>query len=164
MPLPILSDYRVYADVLDTLLPDFVLSFAFFTAVIYAVLGKRFGHQRPAIAIAAALGAALSIGLVWWEQVNGLSIRNLGSIAVGFAVILLAGVIYQSIRGMGGNWAGAGIAIGACLLVGWIVGIDWPVDRGAVQAVMTVALTVGVIAFASRTQGLLHPAHGRSSV
>ncbi|MBN2561024.1 MAG: hypothetical protein JXQ75_08850 [Phycisphaerae bacterium] len=149
-----------YDDLFSALLPDFVLSFAFFTAMIYAVLGKRFGQQRPAITIAAALGAALSIGLVWWEQVNDLSIRNLGPIAAGFAIIVLAGVIYQSIRGMGGNWAGAGIAIGACLLVGWIVGIDWPVDRGAVQAVMTVALTVGVIAFLLHRRGF-HP-HGFS--
>ncbi len=143
-------------DLLDTYLPDFVLAFAFFTAMTYAVLGKRLGQQRPAIAIAAALGAALSIGLVWWEQVNDISIKNLGPIAAGFAIIVLAGVIYQSIRGMGGNWAGAGIAIGACLLVGWIVGIDWPVDRGAVQAVMTVALTVGVIAFLLHRRGF-HP-------
>ncbi len=149
-----------FDDLFSTLLPDFVLSFTLFTALIYAVLGRRFGQQRPAIAISSAMGLALSIGLVWWEQVNDLSIKNLGPIAAGFAIIVLAGVIYQSIRGMGGNWAGAGIAIGACLLVGWIVGIDWPVDRGAVQAVMIVALTVGVIAFLLHRKGS-HP-HGFS--
>ncbi len=137
----------------STLLPDFVLSFTLFTALIYAVLGRRFGQQRPAIAISTALGAALSIGLVWWEQANDLSIRNLGPIAAGFAVIVLAGVIYQSIRGIGGSWAGAGIAIGACLLVGWIVGIDWPVDIQVVQSVMTVTLVVGMIAFLLHRRG-----------
>ena len=48
----------------ETLLPDFVLAFAFFTSVCYAVLGKRFGQQRPAIAMSAAIGFALSVGLV----------------------------------------------------------------------------------------------------
>lgn len=147
-------EYLVFGDWLDTFLPDFVLAFAFFTALIYAVLGRRLGTQRPAVAVSAAMGAALSTGLVWWEQANGLSIRNLGPIAVGFAIILLAGVIYQSIRHVGGNWAGAGIALGACILVGWTVGIDWPVAPEVMQTVAGVTLTVGVLAF------LLH--HGGS--
>ena len=91
-----------FGEIFDTVLPDFVLSFTFFTAITYAVLGKRFGQQRPAVAMSAALGMALSIGFVWWEHSKGISIRNLGPIAVGFAVIMLAGVIYQSIRGVGG--------------------------------------------------------------
>ena len=99
-------EYLALGDWLDSFVPDFVLAFAFFTALIYAALGRRMGMQRPAIAVSAALGAALSAGLVWWEQANGLSIRNLGPIAVGFALIVLAGVIHQSIRHMGGNWPG----------------------------------------------------------
>jgi hypothetical protein len=59
-----------------TLLPDFVLAFAFFTSLIYAVLSRRFNQQRPAIAMSAALGLALSAGLVWWEYVNDLSTRD----------------------------------------------------------------------------------------
>ena len=77
-------------DLFETALPDFVLAFAFFTSVAYAVLGKRFELQRPAVAMSATIGFALSVGLVWWEQSTGFSIRNLGPIAVGFAVILLA--------------------------------------------------------------------------
>ena len=137
----------------STLLPDFVLAFTFFTALIYAVLGRRLGHQRPAIAISAALGLALSAGLVWWEQVNDLSIKNLGPIAAGFAIIVLAGVIYQSIKGIGGSWAGAGIAIGACILVGWFVGIDWRLDTQVVQSVVTVTLVVGAMAFLLHRRG-----------
>ncbi len=118
-----------YGEVFDTILPDFVLSFAFFTALVYAVLGRRFGQQRPAVAMSAALGMALSVGLVSWEYYHGYSIRSLGPIAAGFAIIVLAGVIYQSIKGVGGSWAGAGIALGASLLIGWTLGLDWPVDR-----------------------------------
>jgi hypothetical protein len=145
--------YFLQSEWWDTFLPDFVLAFAFFTAVIYAVLGRRLGMQRPAVAVSAALGAALSAGLVWWELANDLSIRNLGPIAVGFAIIVLAGVIYQSIRGIGGGWAGAGIAIGACLLVGWVVGIDWPVDKEIVQTVAGATLTVGILAFLLHRRG-----------
>ena len=114
--------------------------------MIYAVLSKRFGQQRPAVAMSAALGMALAVGLVWWESVNGYSIRNLGPIAVGFAIIILAGVLYQAIRGAGGNWAGAGIALGVSLLIGWAVGLRSPVDQGAIQSLITVLLTAGIIA------------------
>lgn len=141
-------------DILNTALPDLILAFTFFTAVIYAVLSRRFGQQRPAVAMSAALGMALSIGLVWWEYVNGYSIRNLGPIAVGFAVILLAGVMYQAIRGTGGNWAGAGIALGASLLIGWGLGLNWHIDRGVVQSLITVLLTAGVIAFLLHRHGV----------
>jgi hypothetical protein len=146
-------EYLIHGDWLDTILPDFVLSFVFFTALIYAVLGRRMGHQRPAVAASAALGAALAAGLVTWEQYNDLSIRHLGPIAAGFGLIVLAGVIYQSIRGIGGSWAGAGIAIGACLLVGWTIGVDWPARPEIVQTVMVVTLTVGVLAFMLHRRG-----------
>ncbi|MCK4342534.1 MAG: hypothetical protein KAY37_12515 [Phycisphaerae bacterium] len=146
-------EYLAFGDWLDTFVPDFVLAFAFFTALIYTVLGRRLGMQRPAIAVSAALGAALSAGLVWWEQDNGLSIRNLGPIAVGFAIILLAGVIYQSLRRVGGNWAGAGIAIGACILVGWTLGIDWPGAPEIMQTVAGAMLTVGILAFLLHRKG-----------
>ena len=46
-------------DIFNTVLPDFILAFTFFTAVIYAVLSRRFGQQRPAVAMSAALGMAL---------------------------------------------------------------------------------------------------------
>ena len=94
MPFVNPLEYLVFGEWVDTFLPDFVLAFTFFTALTYTVLGRRLGMQRPAIAVSAALGAALSVGLVWWEQANDLSIRNLGPVAVGFAIIMLAGVIY----------------------------------------------------------------------
>jgi hypothetical protein len=144
----------VWGDLFATLLPDFILAFAFFTSLAYVVFSKRFGTQRPAVAMSGAVGLALAIGLVWWEQANDLSIRNLGPIAVGFAVIILGGVIYQSIRGSGGSWAGAGIALGACLLVGWFLGLDWRLDPRVTQTVTTVALTVGVLAFLLHRRGL----------
>ena len=132
---------------LESYLPDFILAFAFFTSVVYAVLGKRFEQQRPAIAMSVAMGFALSIGLVWWEQANDLSIKNLGPIAVGFAILLLAFVMYQSIKQVGGSWAGAGITIGASILIAKMLGFDVPVDAEIIQTVTVAALIIGVMAF-----------------
>jgi len=136
---------------LESLLPDFVLAFAFFTSVVYAVLGKRFDHQRPAVVMSVSIGFALSIGLVWWEQANDLSIKNLGPIAVGFAILVLAVVMYQCIHHIGGSWAGAGITIGASILIARMLGLKIPVDSQIIQTITVVALIVGMIAFLSKT-------------
>jgi hypothetical protein len=133
----------------ETLLPDFVLAFAFFTSVCYAVLGKHFGQQRPAIAMSATFGLALSVGLVWWEQANDFSIKDLGPIAVGFAIIILAFVMYHAIGQVGGSWAGAGIALGASILVAKVLGLKIPLDSEVIQTVMIVALIVGILSFLS---------------
>ena len=133
----------------ETLLPDFVLGFAFFTSVCYAVLGKRFGQQRPAIAMSATIGFALSVGLVWWEQANEFSIRDLGPIAIGFAVIILAFVMYHAIGQVGGSWAGAGIALGASILIAKVLELNIPLAREVIQTVMIVALIVGILSFLS---------------
>ncbi len=137
------------SELFETLLPDFVLAFTFFTSVCYAVLGKRFGQQRPAIAMSAVLGFALSVGLVWWEQANGFSIKDLGPIAIGFAIITLAFVMYHAIGQIGGSWAGAGIALGASILVAKVLGLKVPLDSEVVFTVMIVALTVGILSFLS---------------
>ena len=142
----------------ETLLPDFLLAFTFFTALTYAVLGRRFGHQRPAIAMSAAVGLALASGLVWWEHRNGWSIRDLGPLAIGFAVILLAMIMFQGIRQTGGTWAGAGIAFGASILVAWALGTKWPVPGEIVQSLAIVALIVGIIAFVIHLHGRGRPA------
>jgi hypothetical protein len=150
-----------WGGVFDTLLPDFVLGFTFFTALSYAVLGRRFDHQRSAVAASAAMGLALSVGLVWWEQSAGLSIRNLGPWAAGFAVIVLAGIMYQSIRQTGGGFAGAGIALGASLLIGWILGMRWAGAEQILQTIITVSLIVGLMAFllhrSSQHRGAVFP-------
>lgn len=138
---------------LESLLPDFILAFAFFTSVVYAVLGKRFGQQRPAITMSVSIGFALSIGLVWWEQANDLSIRNLGPIAIGFAIIVLTFVMYQSIRQVGGSWAGAGIALGAAILIAKLLELNLPIDSEVLQTITVVALIIGIIAFFFRTRG-----------
>jgi hypothetical protein len=141
-------------DLFETALPDFVLAFAFFTSIAYAVLGKRFGQQRPAVAMSATFGFALSVGLIWWEQSTGYSIKDLGPIAIGFAIIILAAVMYQSIRQVGGSWAGAGIALGASILIAKLLELKFPVDQQIIQTLTIVALIVGILAF------LLHH-HGR---
>ena len=135
------------AELFDTLLPDFLLAFTFFTALMYAVLGKRFGHQRPAAIMFGTLGLALASGLVWWEHEQGWSIRDLGPVALGFAIIILGMVMYQAIRKVGGSWAGAGIALGGSLFVAWMMGFDWPVAKGIIQSIMVVGLIVGILGF-----------------
>jgi hypothetical protein len=146
----------IMGDLMKSLLPDFVLGFAFFTALAYAVLGRRFNHQRPAVAMSAALGIALSVGMVWWEERAGLSIRNLGPLAVGFAIIILAAVMYQAIHQVGGTWSGVGIALGASLLISQILNLRWPVGQEIVQTITVVALVTGILAF------LMH-AHGHTA-
>jgi len=134
-------------DFFETLLPDFVLAFAFFTALAYAVLSRRFHHQRSAVTMSATTGLVLSVGLLWWEQRSGLSIRDLGSIAAGFVVILVAFVMYQAIRQVGGSWAGAGIALGAALLISKLLGLGWALDPQLLHTAISVTLIVGILAF-----------------
>ena len=78
---------------LETLLPDFILAFTFFAALVYAVLGRRFGRHKPAVAMSGSIGLALAVGLVWWERDHGWSIRSLGPLAIAFALIILVIVV-----------------------------------------------------------------------
>jgi hypothetical protein len=136
-------------ELLKSLIPDFVLSFAFFTSLAYAIMGKKFEKQRPAVAMSVSIGFALSIGLVWWEQANKLSIKNLGPIAVGFAILVLAFVMYQSIKQVGGTWAGVGITIGACILIAQLLQFNAPINPAIIQTITVVALIIGILTFLS---------------
>ena len=140
-------------ELFESLLPDFVLAFAFFTSVVYAILSQRFERQRPAIAMSAAIGFALSIGLVWWERANDYSIKDLGPIAVGFAILVLALVMYQSIRHVGGSWAGAGITIGAAIIIATLLELNLLIDTEILQTLTIVALIMGILAFVHNTRG-----------
>ncbi|MHC4582835.1 MAG: hypothetical protein ACYS14_15390 [Planctomycetota bacterium] len=136
-------DLNLY-EFLDSLLADFVLAFAFFTSIVYAVLGKRFEQQRPAITMSVAIGFALSVGLIWWERAHDFSIKDLGPI-----VLVLAFVMYQSIRQVGGSLAGAGITIGAAIIISKLLGLNIPVDWQIIQTIVVVALIFGLLAFMS---------------
>jgi hypothetical protein len=129
------------------LLPDFVLAFALFTPLAYGVLARRLGRPAPALAASAAIGLSLSFGLIWWEASTGWSIRDLGTLAVGFALLLMGAVIFRTVREIGGGWAGIGTALGISLLIGWVLGLDWPLDPLVVQTAVVVALLVGLAAF-----------------
>jgi len=137
----------------QSLLPDFVLSFAFFTALAYTVLGKRFQHERPAIVMSGALGLALAVGLTWWERDKGWSIRDLGPLAVGLAVILLALVMFQGIRQTGGTWAGAALAVGASILVAWVLGLGRGEASGLLSVIALVAIIAGIVFFMQHIRG-----------
>jgi hypothetical protein len=149
-PENLFYDLHLY-ELFESLIPDFVLAFAFFTSLVYAVLGRRFEQQRSAIAMSVSVGFALSIGLIWWEQANDLSIRNLGPIAIGFAILVLSFVMYQSIKHVGGIWAGASITIGACILIAQLLEVRAPVNPEIIQTITIVALIVGTVAFLSHT-------------
>lgn len=146
-----------FGELFQTLLPDFVLAFTFFTALTYAVLGKRFDHQRSAAAMSVALGFALSVGLVWWEQGHDLSIRDLGPIAIVFVLLVLGITMFYAIRLAGGALAGVLIALGACVLMALIFGMQIPIDGGAISGIIAVSLAVGAIAFFFHHHGSGHP-------
>ena len=42
-------------ELFETLLPDFILAFTFFTALVYGVLAKRVQHQRSAVTVSATV-------------------------------------------------------------------------------------------------------------
>ena len=139
--------------IFPTFVPDLVLAFAFFTSLVYAVLEKRFSHQRSAITMSAAIGLALALGILWWEQTTRFSLKDLGPFAVGFAVLMLAFVMYQAIRQMGGSWAGAAITLGVVILMASIFGMHWPWAPQVLQTITTIALVVGIMAFLLHYQG-----------
>jgi hypothetical protein len=131
----------------ESIVPDLLLAFTFFTAAAYAVLGRQFGRERPAAAMSVALGAALAIGLVWWEQANDVSIRDLGPVAVGFAVLMLAAVVYAAVHRVGGNWAGVAAAGGTALLIALLLGMPWLVNSRWVAWIGLALLLAGLVAF-----------------
>lgn len=109
----------------DGLVIDFMIALVFFTALSFAILHRRFEHKRSAAVMSAALGTSLAIGLMAWELRSGLRLSNLGPIAAGLGLVMIAMVIYQAIRRVGGNVAGGATALGATLLIGQVLAIPW---------------------------------------
>lgn len=142
-----LLDSLLHGQLFDSLWTDFLIALVFFTALSFAVLGRRLGQHRPAVAVSAALGLALAIGLVSWEWHEGWSIRNLGPLAIGLALLVLGSVIFQALRQVGGSAAGAALAFGAALLIGWALGLDYPIAAELVQGLILLAILGGVVAF-----------------
>lgn len=133
----------VWLEPASGLVIDFTLAFIFFTALCFAVLVKRFDHRRSAAAMAAALGASLALGLVAWEVQSGWRIQSLGPVAAGLALLVLAAVIHQAIRRIGGDWAGAAIALGAAAMIGTVLNMPWPIADRTVGAVAVLILILG---------------------
>ena len=150
---------------LKGLMPDFVLAFTFFTALSFAVLSKRFEKQRAAIAMSASLGLSLAAGLVWWENHTGLTINNLGPVAIALALLVLAGVIYQAVKTVGGSWAGVGITIGVSILLAGLLGVEIPIDRQLIGTFANLALFLGILAFVFRHRGsVYHGSHAKTDL
>lgn len=134
----------------ESLFADFVLALTFFTALAYAVLNRRFEHQRSAVAISTALGLALAVGLVWWEQDHGWSIRDLGPVAVGFGLLVLAVVMYQALSRAGGKLVGAAFTFGASLLIASLLELPVPLRGVLIQLVALGLIGAGIAALVVR--------------
>lgn len=147
-PQNLLSEFA-FGSYLQTYLPDLILAFAFFTSICFAVLSRRFEQKRPAIAASAALGFALSLGLLWWEQANQLSIRNLGPIAVGFILLVIGLTLYAAIRQIGGSWVGALFTLFFCIFIAQLAEIGMPINQQTIQTIIMVTVILGVMAFLS---------------
>lgn len=131
---------------LDSLLVDFTLAFAFFLALCFAILGRHFERQRSAAAMSVVLALSLSIGLVWWEFMHGLSVRDLGPIALWLILSVLALVVFESIRRVAGLWAGSGIAVATAIMLVWLLGLGNAAPAAAFSMLFVFALAVGVAA------------------
>ncbi|MGD2109981.1 MAG: hypothetical protein PVI86_11390 [Phycisphaerae bacterium] len=159
------SAFRLF----ETLLPDFVLAFTFFTALSYATLSRFFGKQRPAVAMSGALGLALAVGLVWWERDHGRSIRDLGPVGIVFAIAVLALVVFGAIKPKGGTWAAAGLALGICVGIALTFGVVGPGAIEFVQGAAVLALIVGCLLFlvhqhTTKSHSLSVPAPSRAEI
>jgi len=114
--------------------------------------------------MSATIGLAFSVGLIWWQRATGFSIRNLGPIAIGFAIIAVAFVMYQAIRQVGGTWSGAAITLGVSILIARMLELHIPIAEEVIQIVTMVALIVGILALISYTRGhsgYVHPSRVR---
>ena len=60
--------------------------------------------------------------------------------------------MYQSIKHVGGFWAGAGITIGACILIAQLLKMNIPIDSEIIQTITVTALIIGLMAFLSHTK------------
>ncbi|MFW6061168.1 MAG: hypothetical protein ACOC93_00010 [Planctomycetota bacterium] len=133
---------QLLLELFDTLLPDLLLSFAFFAALSYGVLGRRLGTGRPAAAVSAAVGLALSAALVGWEYARGYRLADLGPIAAGFLILALGAVVFQSLRRIGGGLAGAALSLGGCILAAGLLDLPLPGGEG-LQALAILILLLG---------------------
>jgi hypothetical protein len=127
-------------------LPDFILATLFFTSLIYAVLGQRFSRQRAVAVASLAIGLALSTGIVWWEAGHGYSIRDLGPLGIGFAILLLSAVMYRALQDIGGRFSGIALTLGSSVVIGWILGIRLPIKPEVIRMITVVALLAGILA------------------
>lgn len=131
---------------IDSVFVDFTLAFTFFTALCFAILSRHFGRQRSAAAMSVALGLGLSIGLMWWESEHGFSVRDLGPLGMGLIVVVLAGVVFQAIRQVGGGWSGVGVAVGVAVGIAWLAGPGGAVSGVLISLVVLLALGAGAAA------------------
>jgi hypothetical protein len=131
-----------------------MIAFTLFTSLSFAVLAGRLGNRRSAAAASSALGLALATGLLWWESVNNFSLLALGPVAVGFAAVVIATVIFGVFRRIGGSVPAAFLSLGSCLLIAWSAGLDWLIDSDIVAFITLVMIITGLYMIISYQKGL----------
>ncbi|AQT68735.1 hypothetical protein STSP2_01907 [Anaerohalosphaera lusitana] len=132
MPLYLPDDFWLLADSLWT---DFVISFTLFTSVCYAVLSRRLNHHRPAAAASTAIGLALSLSLTFWQSANNFSLADLGPLAVSFAAVVIAVVIFGVFRQVVGSLPAAMLSFGVCLVTALSPGLNPPISHDLIALV-----------------------------
>ena len=142
---------------IGTLVVDFLLAAVFFASLAYATLGKRLKHTRAAAAISAVLGIALAIGLVWWEQDHGVSVRDLGPVALVLAIVFLVLAIFAAIRHAAGPLAAVGVAAVLGVLFGGMLGLQAPVSTEVATSLLVIVILISALALVFRYQG--HSTH-----
>lgn len=82
--------------------------------------------------------------MVAWEINSGWRIADLGPIAAGFALIIIAAVVYYAMQKVGGRWAGVLTALGAAALIGQVLSL--PGLSGLFHGVLLPLAGIGLLA------------------
>lgn len=88
-----------------------------------------------------------------YKLITGLPVNTYQIPARVSRKLRLAFIMYQAIKQIGGSWAGAGITIGASLLISSLFELDLLIDPQIVSSIMVVALVVGILSFLMRHRG-----------
>ena len=100
--LDIAGIYEKYSVVID-----FLIYLTIFTGLSQVILSKKF-QGRGGKALIIATGLVLSVGMITAEKTIGFNIKTFGPVAIWMFIILIAGVLFHSIKYIGAGNIGSG--------------------------------------------------------